>query len=427
MLRVLIIADDLTGACDTGVQFSNRGVGTMVTCDRDVDPASLAPDVSVLAVNVESRHLAPTEAAARVAEVVRRAKAAGVRHFYKKTDSTLRGNIGAELEVAMSAAGADRLMFVPAYPAAQRFTRGGHQYVGDVPLHKSAFAADPREPIETSHIPSILSAQCEVEATVISADPDAASAALRGPAKGIFVFDGNIDDDLAGVARILASHGALEVLAGCAGFAKFLPDLLDLPRGPVHEAVDRRAILVVGGSLHDVSLRQAACAPRYGFAEIIVPPSVLLGDPPPAEAVERLADRAVAESRRARDVIVRSITRREELPRYLNESDVSEAALSDVFGLAAGNMGRLVARMVNTGAFGHCVVFGGDTALGVLNALGCSSFRLGKEILPGLAVGKLERAFESLHLITKAGGFGEDDVLCRIRDSLREADGPCSE
>ena len=65
--------------------------------------------------------------------------------------------------------------------------------------------------------------------------------------------------------------------------------------------------------------------------------------------------------------------------------------------------------------------------MGVLGALGSSSFRLGGEILPGLALGKLEGAFGSLDLITKAGGFGEEDVLCRIRDSLKQADSACSE
>ena len=427
MVRLLIIADDLTGACDTGVQLSKQGVGTVVTCDREVDPASFGPDVSVVAVNVESRHIRPAEAAARVTEVVRRASAASVTHFFKKTDSTLRGNIGAELEAAIAAAGRNRLMFVPAYPAAHRFTRGGRQYVGTVPVHKTPFAADPREPIETSHIPSIIAAQCEMETAVVSADPDGVAAALQGPATGIFIFDCNGDDDLSRIARTLADHGALELVAGCGGFAEFLPDVLNLPRGAVPRGRGRGPMLVVSGSLHEASLRQAAFGIRNGFAEIVVPPSVLLADPAPPVEVQRLANETAAASKHARDVIIRSIVRREELDRYLKESGAGTAGPGGVFALAAANMGRLAARAFQEGAFAHCVIFGGDTAMGVLGALGSSSFRLGGEILPGLALGKLEGAFGSLDLITKAGGFGEEDVLCRIRDSLKQADSACSE
>jgi uncharacterized protein YgbK (DUF1537 family) len=256
----------------------------------------------------------------------------------------------------------------------------------------------------------------------------AAAKALRGPAKGIFVFDCSSDIELANIALALADHRALGLLAGCAGFAEFLPELLDLPRGGVPRAGGGRGpMLVVSGSLHEASLRQAAHALRHGFAEILVPPSVLLADPAPQAQVQRLASEAVSMSKRATDVIVRSIARREELDEFLKGSAVSAASPGDLFALAAANMGALAARAIQGGPFGHCVIFGGDTAMGVLGALGCSSFRLVGEILPGLAAGKLEGRFGSLTLVTKAGGFGEDDVLCRIRDSLRQADPACSE
>ena len=111
MIQLLIIADDLTGAADTAVQFSKKGIATLVTVDRDIDIASLDPRTTVLAVDIESRHLSPSEAADRLARVVRRAVDCGVENFYKKTDSTLRGNIGAELEALMNAVHSHRLFF----------------------------------------------------------------------------------------------------------------------------------------------------------------------------------------------------------------------------------------------------------------------------------------------------------------------------
>ena len=133
--RLLLIADDLTGSLDAAVQFERAGVSTFVTM-RDATETPGA-DVSVLAVDIESRHLPPGEAARRVERCVEAAVRAGIRRFYKKTDSTLRGNIGAELAAMLRATGVQELYFVSALPDAGRITRGGVQYVDGVPLHGS--------------------------------------------------------------------------------------------------------------------------------------------------------------------------------------------------------------------------------------------------------------------------------------------------
>ena len=93
--RLLIIADDLTGANDTGVQFAKQGIETRVV----IDPAQfIAPfDCQVLVVNTESRHLNADAAYQLVYNVAQQGLQLGIPQFYKKTDSTLRGNWAREL------------------------------------------------------------------------------------------------------------------------------------------------------------------------------------------------------------------------------------------------------------------------------------------------------------------------------------------
>ena len=55
-MRIAVIADDLTGALDTGVQFSNWGFTVQVTDD----PLSSVADVVV--VNTDSRGMDPERA-----------------------------------------------------------------------------------------------------------------------------------------------------------------------------------------------------------------------------------------------------------------------------------------------------------------------------------------------------------------------------
>ncbi len=98
MPRLLVIADDLTGASDAGVQFAKKGIPVLVLTGIPNSLADLSVDKSVVVINTESRHVDAGEAGKRVTRAVELGLAAGIPYFYKKTDSTLRGNIGSELE-----------------------------------------------------------------------------------------------------------------------------------------------------------------------------------------------------------------------------------------------------------------------------------------------------------------------------------------
>src|SRR5688500_898882 len=115
MPKLLVIADDLSGATDVGVQFAKQGVRAFVTIrstDTRQNLAELFAASEVVLVDIESRHVAPEEAGRRVMELVEEAFAAGVKLFYKKTDSTLRGNVGAELDALLKVSGQRTLCFI---------------------------------------------------------------------------------------------------------------------------------------------------------------------------------------------------------------------------------------------------------------------------------------------------------------------------
>ena len=145
MLLLLIIADDFTGALDTGVQFAAYGAATRVMVKDQVDFASC--DAQVLVVDTETRHLPPEKAYQIVEELTRAACRAGIRYIYKKTDSALRGNIGAELAAVLQASNNRQLPFLPAFPQNGRTTRDGIHYVDGVPVTESPFGVDPFEPV----------------------------------------------------------------------------------------------------------------------------------------------------------------------------------------------------------------------------------------------------------------------------------------
>jgi uncharacterized protein YgbK (DUF1537 family) len=116
--RLLVVADDLTGALDAAAPFADRGLRVRVATSPEFLAAALQ-GADVAAVSTRSRELAPDAARMAVAGVLA-ALPAGVALF-KKVDSRLKGNIAAEL----SAFPAGPVLAVPALPEFGRIVRDG--------------------------------------------------------------------------------------------------------------------------------------------------------------------------------------------------------------------------------------------------------------------------------------------------------------
>lgn len=388
-LELLIIADDLTGAADTAVQFSRRGISTAVYLQAEVD---FNKSPAVAAVTTESRHCSGKEAYRRVKSVIEKALRAGCRRFYKKIDSTFRGNVGSELDALMTAAGVQRLALVPAYPSAGRTTRGGVQYVNGTPLHRSAFARDPREPAAESYIPAVLGKQTSRAVRLAGAGEEAGD--------GITVYDAETDEDLCAIAAELDKSGNRDIVAGAAGFAEVLAGCFCA--GKVREnyrkqrrSVPRRApLFVVNGSLNEVSLAQVEQAELAGVPCFFVPS---------VDAQERLKVSIIRELNESGCAVLTT------------KAPGSAGALSSVF---AENIGRFAAAVIRAAPRAATAVFGGDTASAVCAGLGCSALYPRDEIMPGLTVcsaGSLSGAL----MVLKSGGFGSGEVISRIREYLK--------
>jgi uncharacterized protein YgbK (DUF1537 family) len=370
--KLLIIADDLTGANDTAVQFARQGITSLVVIDPAQDLASFARDCQVLVANTESRHLKPDEAFQRVCRVAKQGAQLGIRQFYKKTDSTLRGNVGAELAALLAAIGAAQLFFAPAYPKLRRTTRQGVQYVDGVPLDQSSFAHDPLAPSREASIAVILARQTNLAVRPFATLSD------HDPAPTIYVVDAATDADLQAAAQLLKQQ---KLLAGSAGWAEFLAATMSANPASLPTACVSSPLLVVNGSLHEASLQQVAHAAQCGVPVI---------EWAAADAAQQVCKQLLAQQRA---ILTTSATPRE-APAAARLACVVNAVLDQAF--------------IKT-----LVVFGGDTLAAIAAARGWTAFRPQTEFLPGVPVVEVYGQDELL-LLTKAGGFGTTDLLARI-------------
>jgi uncharacterized protein YgbK (DUF1537 family) len=140
-----ILADDLTSAADGAAPFVARGQRAMIGRRR-------LPLVerTVLAIDSGSRSVSTPEAATRVASLTARLATRDV--FFKTVDSTLRGNVNAELEASFKASDRKMLVFAPAFPAAGRTTVRGVQLVDGIPVSETIYGRDPVHPARHSRL-----------------------------------------------------------------------------------------------------------------------------------------------------------------------------------------------------------------------------------------------------------------------------------
>jgi D-threonate/D-erythronate kinase len=389
-MRVAIIADDLTGAADTGVQLARAGYRAAVAFQGA--PVPPTEDLDAVALDTDSRAMPAGFAAKRVVESVRPVRGAPI--VYKKLDSTLRGPVAAELAAALGASGRDRAVVAPAFPAAGRTTADGVQLVRGVPVHETEAKDDPRTPVREGHVPTLLAAAFP---SVVSlsvedlADPAAVRRALERSV--CIVADAARDEDLEALVRAVPDpHYVL--WAGSAGLAVALGFVFPGPRAgkTPPPPTPARKVLVVVGSLSGVARGQLQSLAEYGCAA--VPVSGAEGEAL-GKVREALSGGACAALHSAEDRI------------SSGAGDVA-GALAEVVGVLSGE-----------GLFDALVLTGGDTAVGVARRLGAVGVRLEGEVEPGIPVGTLIGP-KPYRVVTKAGAFGEPGTLVEAVETLLE-------
>ena len=422
--KLLIVADDLTGGLDTGVQFTRQGITVRVVVDPEPSGKWTRTAAQVLVAVSETRHMPPGDAYETVYRIISAGRQAGIPYFYKKTDSALRGNIGAELGAALKASGAEVLSFLPAYPAMNRITVEGCHYIDGVPAAQSVFGRDPFNPVVESDVRKLVASQTD---TPVTCDERCG--------KGILIVDAQSDEDLRTAGERLFTKGYLSVSAGCAGFAAFLPDLLGLDRGEVPDSYDLGdGLLVISGSLNPVTMRQIRFAQKRGFVRICPKPGQEeLFRNGAVQSGENPASLRCAGSSAAQNAGPSAILWCGEKWVILDSSEIDpgEEAFRDYMrgkGMDSGEPRILIAAYlaeilaeIEDSVEGTVMIVGGDTLLSCLRRLGCRDLEPLAELFPGVVLSRYRAGGKEKLLISKSGGFGKESLLADLQEMMKAA------
>lgn len=427
MAEVLVVADDLTGANSTGARFARSGMRAATVAPEHARPTM--DDYDVVIANLDSRHLPPEQAADLVTDTIEAVWP--VNLVVKRIDTTLRGNIGAELEAAWRvvrertpAATPVRALLTPAFPDSGRVTVDGLQLLDGAPLERTELAFDPLTPMRTSDIAEIVAQQSalplrhvplrQITHAMLTAD-------LRAGTEPVLLCDALTEQHLADIAGAAAEayrqDGTVWVSVDPGPAGALLADALRL-RG---RSGTHGPLLGVIGSATELTRRQLDAAARTGPIRFVDVDAARFGtDTRHQDDVARRLTDALSEARfpdvvvlrtatSATDVVELPVRARRALPRLLAEL---------VAGVLHGLERDIEANALPTGLF----TSGGEVTSAVLDTLGVQAFEVGGEVLPLAVHGTLSGGLlDGAPVVTKGGMIGDDSALAECFDKLQRS------
>lgn len=408
--KLIIVADDLTGAADTASRCHFAGLPATILTAPDIQDL---PD-GAIAINTDTRHRTGSDAFSIVAKLSRSVRRYGNFCWYKKIDSTLRGNIGAELDglfsvlssAAEQSAAPKRIAIIcPALPVQERGIVDGRLTARQIS-------------VPDIHFPTLLREQScrkvgEVALSDVRRDVDHLTRTMKQLIdRGVdyIIVDGTSESDLRMIRDAAGLASANPIYCGSAGLAQMIAEWLALEQvhavPAIHRAhgsafldrADSGSIVIIVGSASLPAQRQMGYLLRQADVtslEIKVDRSITV------DQVRQVSDSSL-------------ILLHLPAPRSDAKLDGPKArAMAKTLGNAAEKLYFQLRPQL-------MILVGGDTSMAVAERLMIGQLDIVCELLPGipLAVGHAGDGIGQA-IILKSGNHGIDNTLVKLIEIYR--------
>ena len=407
-MKTVIIADDLTGACDTAVKLCGGGRSVNVYLNNQIakieEPGA--------AINTNSRSLSPEEAFEKLSVIARELKRQSGIRIYKKIDSLFRGNVTVEAEALRTILGYQSILINSAVPGNHRAVRNGKLSAPDsicdgLDIIPSVFCGKEEEcvsiPLETVRAGSAALA-AEIEKFI--------SAGIK-----YLIVDSETEADLTVSAEAAGLFEDTVLPAGAAGFIAPLAKIQKCRSRKTNERNLRKKnggpLLFVLGTNNPVTVNQIKHLKRVENVPMVT-----------VHAKEILSGKTAAERNRCISEAECIMQSDPELL-LLTVAETDSETPAPVFDAAAENAEiaacctDIAVSLAETFPFRGMVVSGGTTAQLLLEKMRIPSLTVLSEFAPGIPIAKIEsRQYESMLIATKSGGYGEKETLSDLKAYL---------
>lgn len=422
-----IIADDLTGANDTAVQFHKRGASTKILLDSEYTP-KIKAGTEVWALSSESRNVPADVAVSRVERAISTLTGNfSFDYYYKKIDSTLRGHIALETLTALNILEYDTAVIVPAFPQEGRITVGGYHLIKGVPIGRTEIAIDPHSPITESHIPTLLQNQLgecskdivgtiDLRTVMNGAGPILVKInELIKEGKQLIVADATSLTDLEQIALAINKCEKKILPAGTAALAQVLSKywLAGIEKEEIPVSVDKLPKLIISGTATQITANQIQKLEQSDDIENInfIPLDTKdILDNTPNELVERI----VTNLQRGVTVCVHTSNLIANFDGFSEDSLNAELTKEKLAYMITDYLAELTQKIVEKIKV-ILITLGGETSYKCCKTLNSNELQLIDEVIPAIP---LCYDINQNWIITKSGNLGNNNTLIEILQYL---------
>lgn len=405
MGRYLIVADDFTGANDTGVQLKRRGIDTKVVFSSKL----IDTDSSSYVIDTESRGLDRQEAYNTVRNIVSRIDFSSFKYVIKKVDSTLRGNVAWETKALDEIYESELVIFAPALPDLKRTTVDGVHMLNNVPITSTEMAKDPKTPVREDNITELLKEAYSEKITHIPLEK-IQSGFIDLSEGRVFTFDAVTNQDLRNIIKAAIDTGKRVLWVGTAAMAD---NLFEIERTTA-------PVLSIVASVSNVTREQVKYAEDNGITLVKIQVYDILEkiiDP------KTYIDEAVKILKTGKDVMLLSSSSYNPEEYVKTNKAGAKNGLSnwDISRFTQNLIGEVSKKVLEQAEVSGIFLTGGDTAIGFFEKVESLGSTIVQEIAVGVPMMKLVGGpFEGLKVVTKAGAFGQKDVITYSTRKLKE-------
>ncbi|QUH28182.1 four-carbon acid sugar kinase family protein [Vallitalea guaymasensis] len=427
MPEVVIIADDLTGANATSVLLSRTGYRAATFLKLEAYDEQLHGDFKIISISTDSRGVSKDIAYEQVSQVTEFFQDKNVKLFSKRIDSTLRGNVGSEIDAVLDHLDDDTIaIVVAAFPSSGRITIGGYLMVNSVPLENTDVAKDPKTPVYTSYVSKLIQEQSKynvdyIPLSQILKDEDALQKnIIQSKEKGnkIIVMDATTNEDIEIIAQAVKSTGLKVIAVDPGPFTAALTKVfIDKPR-----IIPGQKVMLTVGSVSNLTRRQLeALKVKHDCLFERVNPKALIYDNTRENEISTIVENLINKMEDYNIIGVVTTTDETEvldLHHIAKELDISE---DDVSLRISSGLAQITRRLMEktSGVIGGLFTSGGDVTVAVCKELQSAGIEVKDEVLPLAVYGRIIKGqYENMPIITKGGLIGEIHAITKCVDYL---------
>lgn len=432
-MNIAVIADDFTGANANGALLTAKGFSSATCLGLDKwDPAQFESYTAV-SLNAESRLLSPQKAWEAVHSAVLMFAKHNPALISKRVDSTLRGNIGAELEAAVEAMDEsfghkDSLaVMVPSYPSSGRICVGGYQIVHGIPLERSPIAQDAATPIKNTSVLKIIAEQSNIKCGFIPlekvlygiADVRESIRQHREAGCRVVLCDAVSDEDIVTLAQAFAD-APYPLLAVDPG--PFTAELAAVRVEAPRAQYENRVFLTVGSTSELTRLQLETLRLAHPSHIVVVDVKKILagGNSLKAES-ERVIASVLAHPAEATTLGICTATSPEDvfsMEDMSRQLGISPSEISQKINDALSEITiQLLAR--DELRIGGLYTSGGEVTVSTIRMLKAGGFTVRDQVLPLAVYGHIIGGIEpNMPMITKGGFVGDQNSLVECVEYL---------